>query len=278
MEQSAGNQIAENNLGSSETTRTKDHCVPQYRPPKHRYPQTDKQWGQFLSGLIDSDGYINAPFSQPKIVICFHEKDVSLAYKIKQFIKYGTVKKVSKKKAYNFTLTNKNGFYKLLPLITELKIKRKHSRYLHLCQYYNISLPENRSQKPINQSYWLAGFLDGDGYLKIYIRHRKDREKSQVLLSIVVELTISDISVLENIQYVFGGTLWENKQRKSVIYSSSSLTNFKKFVAYLDHYCLCSNKYKEYVIWRKAYFYRQDFLKIQRLYSSLKRLRRFKKK
>jgi hypothetical protein len=44
-------------------------------------------------------------------------------------------------------------------------------------------------------------------------------------------------------------------------------------VNYLDYYPLCSNKYKEYVIWRKAYFYRNNLNKIIKMKKTLSLLK-----
>jgi hypothetical protein len=66
--------------------------------------------------LIDSDGYFspfveNVSLFQPNLTICFHIKDVHLAYKIRTFLTFGTVSKIKNKNACKFVLTNKNGFH-----------------------------------------------------------------------------------------------------------------------------------------------------------------------
>ncbi len=61
---------------------------------------------------------------------------------------------------------------------------------------------------------------------------------------------------------------------QSVYYNSTSFTVFRIFIQYLDKFCLCSNKYKEYVIWRRAYFYRTKISKITKMKETLTRLKR----
>ena len=48
--------------------------------PKHKKPVSDDEFGFYLAGLIEGDGYINKKVISINIV--FHELDVSLAYYI----------------------------------------------------------------------------------------------------------------------------------------------------------------------------------------------------
>jgi hypothetical protein len=81
--------------------------------------------------------------NQPNLTICFHIKDISLAYKIKNFLHYGTVSKIKNKNACTYVLTNKFGFIKLLPILHgKIKHIEKFTRYILLCKHYNIILPQ----------------------------------------------------------------------------------------------------------------------------------------
>ena len=123
-------------------------------------------------------------------------------------------------------------------------------------------------------SHWLAGFLDADGHLAIYIRYRQDRPNPTVRLTIRIDQHQKNESILLRLREQIGGTLYRNIRRKSITYSSSSLHNAKKWINYLDYFPLCSNKYKEYVIWRRAFFFREDIEKIQKFQNRLKSLRK----
>jgi hypothetical protein len=91
--------------------------------------------------------------NQPKLTICFHIKDISLAYKIKSFLHYGTVSKIKNKNACTYILTNKFGFMKLLPLLYG-KIKQidKFNRYILLCKYFNIQFASSVSSVLLPQT------------------------------------------------------------------------------------------------------------------------------
>ena len=70
-----------------------------HRKP-HRYPENENEWGYYLGGLIDADGSLtDVRKNQPNITICFHQKDISLAYKIRGILNYGTVSKIKDKDA-----------------------------------------------------------------------------------------------------------------------------------------------------------------------------------
>jgi len=61
----------------------------------HLKPETEKNFGHYLAGLIDADGNFS---KVPQLVIVFNELDASLAYYIKSRIGYGNVYKVKSKK------------------------------------------------------------------------------------------------------------------------------------------------------------------------------------
>ena len=323
--------------------------------PKHKYPQNDLDWGYYLSGLIDADGsFTNVLKNKPNLTIAFHNKDISLAYKIRQFLGYGTVSKIKNKNACKYVLTNSSGFIKLLPLLkNKLQHIEKYNRYLLLCDYFDlykgesfakypdlysfwnniyhletgtpctcrgarqinhpIKLDSNKIKIqnfvgglctctscrphalhrdpqlvhwPVNQphrffsllnNYWFAGFIDGDGSFQIKIIKRQNRKVPEIRLQLQIELNHNYKYLLDSIIYDFGGNLgfrnFKENQNQSFYYNSTSYQVFKQVVSYLDQYPLCSNKYKEYVIWRKAYFYKHQSEKIvtmKKLLSQLK--------
>ena len=205
-----------------------------------------RPWGQ-------GDGcFTDILKNKPNLTICFHIKDISLAYKIKTFIQYGTVSKIKNKNACKYVLTHKDGFKKLLPLL-ENKIKHleKLRRYFLLCDFYEIKLNQRDSLIKdfcLINNHWLAGFIDGDGSLQIKIIKRIHRKTPEIRLQLQIELEKKSKYILENIKNQFGGYLDYRKKLKSYYYNTTSFIVFQRFLNYLDFYCLCSNKYKEYVL------------------------------
>jgi hypothetical protein len=65
--------------------------------PIHKKPVSDDEFGSYLAGLIEGDGYINKKVIS--ITIVFHQLDAPLAYFIKKRIGYGVVDKIKNKNA-----------------------------------------------------------------------------------------------------------------------------------------------------------------------------------
>ena len=60
-----------------------------HRPTQLRHDSI-QTFSFFLAGIIDGDGH----FSEiPQLVICFHEKDIHVAYFLKKQIQYGKSRK-----------------------------------------------------------------------------------------------------------------------------------------------------------------------------------------
>jgi hypothetical protein len=82
--------------------------------------------GYYLAGLIEGDGYIFIPNNVrddknrlicPSIQLVFHSKDIPLAFILQSKIGHGTINKKKGKKAYIYTITNKDGLIKIINLI-----------------------------------------------------------------------------------------------------------------------------------------------------------------
>lgn len=83
-EQSAGNSNISDKFNNliEEDFYISDHIY-----CKNSKPETDEQFGYYLAGLIEGDGY----FGDHRFEIAFHKEDAFLAYYIKKRIGYGSV-------------------------------------------------------------------------------------------------------------------------------------------------------------------------------------------
>lgn len=239
---------------------------------KHKWPQSHEDWGYYLAGLIDADGsFTDVTKNKPNLTIGFHIKDISLAYRIKAYIGYGHVSKIKKKQACIYVLTKRLGFIKLLTLLNnKLKHKKKYERYIKLCNFYHIK-PENKKDISLKKTYWLAGFIDGDASLQIKVYQRPNRYESRLQLQI--DQHENHKNLLTEIKEEFGGNIYKRKHQPSFYYNSTSLKVYAKFIEYLEQYQLNSKKYNEYVIWKKAFFYRHDPQKIKKLKQTITKLK-----
>ena len=238
--------------------------------PKHKYPQNDNEWGAYLSGLIDGNGSFNLSNKQPRITICFNEKDVSLAYKLKKFIGYGTV---SKKKGLEYRLIHPLGHIKLCKILIYLQKPHKQQQWTRFCEFYDITVGPQSRNLSLLTSHWLAGFIDASGKLELSIQHPKDKPNPIVFLSMSIDQKIENKNLLLGLKKQIDGALVFDEKRKYISYCLNSLSGVQTLITYLDQFHLCGNKYKEYVIWRRGFFYRTDIETIQCFQKRLKTLK-----
>ena len=115
--QSAGNFITYFNKSTSETLRDNYEISSlSIHVPTHLKPINNNEFGHYLAGLIDGDGYFS---NTPQLVIAFNELDASLAYYIKGKIGYGNIYKVKNKKAIILVIASQAGIIKVLQLIKD---------------------------------------------------------------------------------------------------------------------------------------------------------------
>lgn len=106
--------------------------------PTHLKPKSNKEFGHYLAGLIDGDGW----FSKYAVHIVFNGLDASLAYYIKGRIGYGTVAKINSKNAVLLTITKREGLQIVLNLINgKLRTQFKQDAvYRYILNVYKTSL------------------------------------------------------------------------------------------------------------------------------------------
>ena len=133
--------------GTSETIRNNTENINNIsiHVPTHLKPLNDTQFGHYLAGLIDGDGYFS---SKQQLVIVFSLRDVQLAYYIKEMIGFGHVKKVKDKNAYLYIISNKDGILKSINLIngklrTNNKFKQVITRIICNYKYINDNIKFN---------------------------------------------------------------------------------------------------------------------------------------
>jgi hypothetical protein len=117
--QSAGNFSrpygALSTKASASTKNTYNNFLPKISEhvPTHKSNLIDLDFGYFLAGLIEGDGW----FGLNQLQIIFSNRDISLAYLIKKRIGYGNIYKIKDKKAVRYICKNKNGLKVILSLI-----------------------------------------------------------------------------------------------------------------------------------------------------------------
>ena len=222
--------------------------------PKQIKPINSEDFGYYLAGLIDGDGHFS---SAEQLVIVFHILDVSLAYYIKKRLGYGSVKKVKNKKAVIFVISSKKGLEVVFNLITG---KLRHinkiiqaNKILENDKFKEIkkSLKFSNNNNDNLNNYWLSGFADADASFQIKIIDRINRIKPEIRLNFQIDQKNKDILIL--IKNYLGGNIGYRSLQNTYYYGSTSFGSAKKVINYFDEYTLLSNKFINYLKWRKAY-------------------------
>ena len=263
---SAGNLVLKT-MGTSETLRN-GAAVENIKPvsvhvPRHLKPVTDDQFGHYLAGLIDGDGHFS---SKQQLVIVFHSSDVSLAFYIKKYLGFGSIKRVKNKNAFLLVIASKQGLERVINLIngkirTENKYNQIINNILNNDKFVeirkNISFKLN-SQDPSGAcnftNHWLAGFTDADGSFQIKVLNRNT--KVEIRLNFQIDQKRDSILLL--IKDFLGGNIGYRKSQDTYYYGSTSFGSAKKVINYFDKFHLLSSKHINYLKWRKAYLIIQN--------------------
>lgn len=218
--------------------------------PTHLKPLNNNQFGYYLAGLIDSDGYFDKNLN---LTIVFHILDIPLAYYIKSYIGYGSVKKIKNKNACIYNLTKKEGIEKILLLINgKIRSESKYNQIKNNIKFPNINFVISSNDNLNN--HWLCGFSDADASFQIKILNRKNR--IEIRLNYKIDQKNKELLLL--IQSFFGGNIGHRNKNNTWYYESTSFGSAKKIINYFDKYHLLSSKYLNYIKWRKTYIYIQN--------------------
>lgn len=223
----------------------KDHLGP------HRQITCDQQLGYYLAGLIEGDGY----FGPTKLEIAYHMKDKSAAYLLRSRLGFGQIYNYSAgRQAVRFVISNKKGLKYVLDLVngkfvSPLKVNQliKHGYALR----FNMAiLPPLKSVTFDN--HWLAGFLDADGSLGIFIV-ASDTHKHGKCARLEVKISQKDYLSVSLIGSMFKvNKIYQDKTDQIYKLNHTGASRIKLIVGYLDQYHLQTMKYTQYTIFRRC--------------------------
>lgn len=128
---------------------------------KHRKPESDEDFGYYLAGLIEGDGYIGLH----AIVITFHSDDTAAAYYIKRRLGFGCVRAIPDVKAVRYLALSWKARETIYRLINGKLLGTAKILQLQAVGYgQRFNLPVAPPAKfDLLKTYWLAGFTDADG-------------------------------------------------------------------------------------------------------------------
>jgi len=213
---------------------------------------SDLELGYYLAGLIEGDGHFSA-----RLEIIFHEKDIATAQWIKAKIGYGSIYKVKNKRAYTLAVGSRIGFTRLHQLLNG-KFVGNHKVEQFNKNPYGLILSQGTNKVCLSNS-WLAGFIDADGSLGIFIAPSKTHKmgkscrlairiaQKDARLPGLIKDAWQEAGIEENkIQVRFDG-------RVNRLVMTCRHTIIPAMIEYLDKHPFLTLKDLQYQYFRKAY-------------------------
>lgn len=211
---------------------------------------TDIQFGYFLAGLIEGDGW----FGYKELHIIFTEEDNSLAYYIKKRIGYGNVYKIKDKKAVRYICKNKAGLLRILYLINgKLVSNYKYDQLIkhNYNVYFNLFILPPLKKLTLD-NYWLAGFTQADGCFHISVVKSKTH-KTGYSIRLEYSLKQKDKLPLELLYKELQMGNLSQYHTNIWCYKSTGFKTAFSLINYFDEHNLFAGKYTSYLKFRKVY-------------------------
>ena len=180
----------------------------------------DKNFNEWVAGLIDGDGYFNESKQSGRAVrlnITMDVRDKKALYDIMH--KFGgSVKKIANVNAVKYNLSNKKGLVSLINAVNgNIRNSARMLQMNKLCVKYNIPLIQ---PKPLTfHNGWFSGFIDSDG--SVYYNERAGQA--------TISASQKNIYLLQPLVKLYGGRVDPNGGKteafKYVIYRKKELYN-----------------------------------------------------
>jgi hypothetical protein len=230
---------------------------------KSEISSINQNFGFYLSGLIESDGYISITKENRIILgITFNIKDKPLAEKILSYIGKGSIVK-RKSNSVELRFSAKISLIKIVGLVNGKFRTPKIDQLYKLIDWMNKNYSINLCKLPIDKSSldnnsWLAGFIEGDG--SFYIRYSSKQisckfsleqrmiyPKTQENYNIILD----QICLFLNVKLHIRNRI--NKKNSYYIIKVENQNSIKILINYLNNFTLLSSKYLDFLDWKIAF-------------------------
>jgi len=154
--------------------------------PKDVQQIPNRNFNYYLAGLIEGDGCIVTPLFErdkkgrltyPSIQISFGLMDLPLALMVQKTIGHGSLARVKGKRAYVYTINNKEGVLKTIELVNGRFRTVKNKSLGKIIKWYRDKneteiehLPIDKT--PLGSTSWLSGFIEADGHFAIRLTEK----------------------------------------------------------------------------------------------------------
>jgi hypothetical protein len=259
---------------------TKMHSSNLATNPTNNTKQNNRssQLGNYLAGLIESDGTIIVPkegsSNTPKMSIVFNVKDKPLALHLKQVLGYGSVQESGN--AVYLVIRSKIGILDLVSLINGKfrtpKIARLHALidWINSKPSYSALTNGGLDKFPLDHSdlkdnAWLSGFSEGDSTFQIRVTegipynhvsttYEISQGRQDLTLLASYKPIMQDIAnlFLAQLGTVFLSTYDRLGKQKFVRARNVSQAGAQEVVNYFNKFPLFSSKYLDFLSWAEA--------------------------
>jgi len=242
------------------------------------------QLGYYLTGLIESDGYIGTKIKElsenklkiiTTIQITYNLKDLPSAIILKNIINAGTISYPSKRSC-RLNFNSKNDKLKIIHLINGKIRSPKYYALKNIINALNIKYPNlileilPLDKSPININSWFSGFSDGDASFRIiytesfYNIKTNKFSKNRIALNYRLEQRIIDPKSSESYQFIindisifFKSKIYISKHNNPPInyylVSLYSSIQIKLLVDYFNKFPIINSKQLDYLDWLKCH-------------------------
>lgn len=256
----------------------------------HKKIANKDQLGHYLAGLIEGNGCFNST----KLEITFHIKDVSAAYQLRSYLSYGNVVTNLSKRVLLFTINNPTGLKHVFELINGKLVGDRIVTVLKNNNYAQLGvtiLPPSKCMSLTN--HWLAGFLDVNANLKLFIYNKGQKKGKEhaciknVGLSLQFYTVGCTFNLIANVLAFEKTKICNNIEpgpflakhgknpcfafQKAYFLNITDPHKIKRLTDYLDKFNLQTLKYTQYFIFRRCYRHMQKKGEISE--TQLKRFR-----
>jgi LAGLIDADG endonuclease len=217
---------------------------------KHiKKPLNFEDFGYFLAGLIDADGYLR----KKELAITLDNADISLEFKFKIKVFGGRIRPYKNRRAFNYELNNVAQLLRVADLIRHKLRLPKRVRQFNTALTPSLKCaPGTLCTESLTHNYWLSGFTFGDGSLQIKLTRRTNSKRYRAQLSLQFSCDMQTEPVLRQIQAAFGGSIGFRKPN-TVYYGSCSFAATSKVIRYFDAYPMVFRQRRLYELFRQCY-------------------------
>lgn len=190
-----------------------------------RHTINNKEWNQWLAGLIDGDGtFYLSKKGYASLEITMDIRDEHTLQIIKN-VYGGSIKLVSGAKALRYSLHHKEGFLALINDVNgEIRNSYRLMQLNKICLKYEIALIY--ADRLTYNNGWLSGFFDADGSVTLNSNNGQ----------LAITLTQKTSEILQPLLEIYGGSIYIDRTSNNFKWCISDKEGIINLISYFKQY------------------------------------------